>query len=80
MAYNLDAQGKYAAAQPIYEKALEIHRRLLSDDHPGTATSYGNLACNLDAQGKYAAAQPLYEKGAGNPPHACLATNIRIPP
>ena len=37
LAYNLDAQGKYAQAQPLYEKALEIHRRLLTDDHPDTA-------------------------------------------
>ncbi|MGO9920777.1 MAG: CHAT domain-containing protein [Isosphaeraceae bacterium] len=56
------AQGKYAAAQPLYEKALELYRRLLTDDHPGTAMTYNNLAYNLDAQGKYAAAQSLYEK------------------
>jgi hypothetical protein len=37
--YNLNAQGKYAAAQPLYEKALEIRRRLLTDDHPDTASS-----------------------------------------
>ena len=34
MAANLNAQGKYAQAQPLYEKALEIRRRLLTDDHP----------------------------------------------
>ena len=62
LAANLRNQGKYAAAQPLFEKALEIRRRLLSKDHPDTAMSYGNLAMNLDAQGKYAAAQPLHEK------------------
>ena len=62
MAVNLDAQGKYAQAQPLYEKALEIRRRLLTDDHPDTAMSYNNLAINLNAQGKYAQAQPLFEK------------------
>ena len=36
-AEKLDAQGKYAAAQPLYEKALEINRRLLTDDYPLTA-------------------------------------------
>jgi len=56
------AQGKYAQAQPLYEKALEIRRRLLTVDHPLTAESYNNLAVNLNAQGKYAQAQPLYEK------------------
>ena len=62
VAYNLNAQGKYAQAQPLYEKALEIRRRLLTDDHPDTANSYNNVAANLNAQGKYAQAQPLYEK------------------
>ena len=58
----LYAQGKYAQAQPLFEKALEIRRRLLTDDHPDTADSYNNLAVNLNAQGKYAQAQPLFEK------------------
>ena len=62
MALNLWSQGKYALAQPLYEKALEIRRRLLSDDHPETANSYNNVALNLNAQGKYAQAQPLFEK------------------
>ncbi len=55
-------QGKYALAQPLFEKALEIDRRLLSDDHRHTAIVYNNLASNLKAQGKYAQAQPLFEK------------------
>ena len=61
-AVALYTQGKYALAQPMLEKALEIRRRLLTDDHPRTATSYNNLAGNLQAQGKYAQAQPLLEK------------------
>ncbi len=59
---TLYAQGKYAQAQPLFEKALDVRRRLLSDDHPDTATSYNNVASNLNAQAKYAQAQPLYEK------------------
>ena len=55
-------RGSTPQAQPLFEKALEIRRRLLTDDHPDTATSYNNLAANLNAQGKYAQAQPLYEK------------------
>jgi tetratricopeptide (TPR) repeat protein len=61
----LYAQGKYAMAQPLYEKALAIRRRLLTDDHPDTAVSYNNVAYNLSAQGKYAAAQPLLEQALG---------------
>jgi tetratricopeptide (TPR) repeat protein len=56
------AQGKYAQAQPLLEKALEIRRRLLTDDHLDTSESYDFLAANLNAQGRYAQAQPLYEK------------------
>ena len=59
---DLNDQGKNPQAQPLNEKALEIRRRLLSDDHPKTADSYNNLAADLYAQGKYAQAQPLYEK------------------
>ncbi|HKI20373.1 MAG TPA: CHAT domain-containing protein, partial [Isosphaeraceae bacterium] len=54
--------GKYAQAQPLYEKALEIDRRMLTDEHPNTAAGYNGVAFNLSAQGKYAQAQPLYEK------------------
>jgi tetratricopeptide (TPR) repeat protein len=61
-AVALYAQGKHAAAQPLFEKALAIRRRLLTDHHPKTTESYNNLAANLYAQGKYAAAQPPYEK------------------
>jgi tetratricopeptide (TPR) repeat protein len=58
----LNAQGKYAAAQLLYEKALDIRRRLLTDDHPASAESYNNVAHNLSEQGKYAQAQPLLER------------------
>jgi hypothetical protein len=33
-AESLCHQGKYAAAQPLYEKSLAIRRRLFTDDHP----------------------------------------------
>ena len=61
LALNLNAQRKYAAAQPLFEKALEINRKRLTDEHPRTARLDG-LAPNLDAQGKYAQAQPLHEQ------------------
>ncbi len=58
----LIAQSKYAEAQPLLEKALEIRRRLLTDDHPDTAESYNNLGGHFFGQGKNAEAQPLLEK------------------
>ena len=62
LAKNLDAQGKHAEAQPMYEKAVKIYHRLFIEDHPYAAFSYNNLATNLNAQGKYGEAQPLFEK------------------
>ena len=53
LAYNLNAQEKFAEAQPLYEKALEIRRRLLTDEHLETAVSYNNVGYNLKAQGRY---------------------------
>src|SRR5262245_3687731 len=58
----LYGKGKYAVARPLFEQALAIRRRLLTDDHPLTTESYNELALSLDAQGRYAAAQPLFEK------------------
>jgi tetratricopeptide (TPR) repeat protein len=46
----------------MFEKALEIRRRLLTDDRLDTTSSYIWLAANLNAQGRYAQAQPMLEK------------------
>ncbi len=61
-ANTLLAQGKYAAAQPLFEKALLIRLRLLTDDHPRTALSYYSLAATLWRLGKYAEAELLFKK------------------
>jgi CHAT domain-containing protein/tetratricopeptide (TPR) repeat protein len=59
---QLSAKGRHAQAQPLYEKALDVRRKALGEDHPYTAASYNNLAFSLQAQGKYPEAQPLFEK------------------
>jgi CHAT domain-containing protein len=57
------SQGKYSAAEPLYEEALAICRRLFADrDHNSLATSINNLASLYESQGKYSAAEPLYEE------------------
>src|SRR5262245_15295890 len=61
LADNLASHGKYAQAQPLFERALEISRRLLADDD-GTATIYNNLADNLALQGKFEQARALFQK------------------
>src|SRR5438309_1126433 len=34
----LAEQGRYALAQPLFEKALAIRRKVLGEEHPATAT------------------------------------------
>ena len=61
-AMKLGEEGKHAEAQPLFEQMLAIRRRLLTDDHPITASSYSVVAAGLYPQGKYAEALTLYEK------------------
>jgi CHAT domain-containing protein/tetratricopeptide (TPR) repeat protein len=58
----LVAARKCAQAQPLFEKALAIYRRVLMDDAPDTAVGYHSIAHTLNEQQKYAAAQAPYEK------------------
>jgi tetratricopeptide (TPR) repeat protein len=52
--------GRYEAALPLYEQALEIRKAELGERHPSTATGLNNLAELYRAMGRYAAAEPLY--------------------
>ena len=38
------AQGKYAEAEPLYQRALEIREKALGPEHPDVALSLNNLA------------------------------------
>ena len=50
VASNLNAQGRYAEAEPLYHKGgLRYIKQALGDTHPNTAASYNNVAANLDA-------------------------------
>jgi CHAT domain-containing protein len=84
LASSYNAQGKYSAAEPLYEEALAMCRRLFGDrDHDNLAASINNLAGLYNAQGKYSAAEPLYEEALsmrrrlfGDRDHNSLATSI----
>jgi len=39
-----DTQGKYAEAEPLYQRALAISEKTLGPEHPQVATSLNNLA------------------------------------
>ena len=42
-----EAQGKYAEAEPLYQRALGIWEKALGPDHPNAATSLENYAALL---------------------------------
>jgi CHAT domain-containing protein/Flp pilus assembly protein TadD len=51
--------GKYDAALPLAERALEITGKALGADHPSTATALDNLGGLYQEKGGYAKAEPL---------------------
>ncbi len=73
-------QGKYAQAEPLYQRALAIREKALGPEHPDVATSLNNRALLYDEQGKYAQAEPLYQRAlavlekALGPEHPQVAT------
>jgi tetratricopeptide (TPR) repeat protein len=84
LAGSYNAQGKLSAAEPLYEEALSMYRRLFGDrDHDNLAGSINNLALLYRAQGKYSAAEPLCEEALamyrrlfGDRDHNNLAVSI----
>jgi tetratricopeptide (TPR) repeat protein len=72
----------YAAARPLFERALAIYEQALGPAHPATAASLNNLAELFRAQGDYAAARPLFERAlavheqALGPAHPATAASL----
>jgi tetratricopeptide (TPR) repeat protein len=58
----LEAQGRYREAQMRRQKALDVRRKVLGEEHPHTAASLNNLAFTLWAQGQHAAAEEGFRK------------------
>ena len=52
-------QGKYAQAEPLYQRALAIREKALGPEHPDTATSLENYALLLRKTGRSAEAAKL---------------------
>ncbi len=59
---ELYQQGKYIEATNIFERVLEIRKRIYPEDHPDVATSLNSLALLYNNQGRYAEAEPLYNE------------------
>ncbi len=62
MGEYLQARAQYAEGEPIYQKALALHERLLGPDHPEIAQTLSGLASFHYEQGKYEQAEPLYQR------------------
>lgn len=56
------AQGRYAEAEPLCLRALQIREAVLGTEHPHVAMICGNLAGLYQDQGHYAEAEPLYRR------------------
>ncbi len=53
-------QGKYAEAELLYKRSLEIRVKSLGTNHRDVAQSLNNLAALYRTQGKYTKSEPLY--------------------
>src|SRR5687768_613260 len=58
--YNI--LGRYAAAEPLYQRALEIDRKISGSEHPASAITLTNLAVLYERMGKYALAESLQKQ------------------
>lgn len=82
-----EAEGSYARAAPLYERALRICETALGTDHPNVATALSNLARLHRAQGAYRPAALLLERalriretalGAEHPDVATTLANLAV--
>ena len=53
------AQGRYAEAEPLYQRALAIREKTLGPEHPNVATCLENYAFLLREMGRSEEAVPL---------------------
>jgi tetratricopeptide (TPR) repeat protein len=54
--------GRYGEAEPLYQKALEIHLEQLGENHPDVASFYNNLAGLYESTGRYGEAMTYSQK------------------
>ena len=62
LAVELQTQGKFDEAEPLFREALEGQRETLGSRHPSTLTSINNLGVLLYAKGDRAATEPLFRE------------------
>ncbi|MBD2425979.1 tetratricopeptide repeat protein [Phormidium sp. FACHB-1136] len=62
MGMYLLERGEYALADPLLQKALDLRRNLLGDEHEDIADSLNSAARSHELQGRYSEAEPLYQQ------------------
>ena len=62
LASELQTQGKYYEAEPLFREALEVASHRYGSRHPKTLASIEDLGGLLYAKGDLAAAEPLYRE------------------
>ena len=65
---NLETQGKYEEAEPLYREAIAIRKQAQGDEHPDLATNLNNLAGLLKAQVSFALHIQIYPFGTISQP------------
>jgi hypothetical protein len=60
--YRQEALAAYAAALPLFERALVIREKALGPEHPDTAVSLNNIGRMLQDRGDLTGARPLLER------------------
>ena len=60
--YYLNARARYAEAEPLMRRVVEIFEKAYGLDHPNVATSLNNLATLLHATNRFDEAEPLMRR------------------
>jgi tetratricopeptide (TPR) repeat protein len=64
LAYSCSEQGKYAKAEPLFQRALAIQEKALGLNHPDVATSLKNIAVLYRKTGRANSAERLEDRAA----------------
>jgi len=60
--YYLSESGHYSEAEPFYQKALSLYKRLLGEDHPDLVEYINNLVELYDAKGRFKDAEDFAQE------------------
>ena len=62
LAERYKEEGRYADAEPLYQRVLAINEKARGPDHPSVALALNDLAELYKEEGRYADADPLNKR------------------